>query len=240
MERNIANGQNIERERHTRRILILEAHLDDFEIGMSAWLAKMAGYPTEITLVTFCGGRRTDKTADINKRSDYRESNLDKFKKLYPNVTINNLQLSYGDTELDAQSIGKIIEHFYSSIKTYDSTSFNPGKYKEIYINQADLHADHKIVNQIGKILTRQYKGKVFEFIIANSGYFSEESLYNTVIRAEYKFNVESYSEKYIYPCLFPTEKTSLQQILYGQKGYDGKFITDKFNLIKDVFVVGD
>ena len=34
MERNIANGQNIERERHTRRILILEAHLDDFEIGM--------------------------------------------------------------------------------------------------------------------------------------------------------------------------------------------------------------
>ena len=38
-------------------------------------------------------------------------------------------------------------------------------KFKEVYFNQADLHPDHRIVNQIGKILTRQYKGKVFEFI---------------------------------------------------------------------------
>lgn len=238
MERNGIN--NMERERHTRRILVVEAHLDDFEIGMSAWLAKMAGYPTEITLVTFCGGRKNDKAIDIQNRLDYRENNIEKFKKLYPNVIINNLILGYNDTELDMYSIGKIIENFFNTLKDYDGTTFNPGKYKEIYINQADLHSDHTIVNQIGKILTRQYKGKVFEFIVTNSGYFSEDAAYNTVIRADYKFNVESYSEKYIYPCLFPTEKTSLQQILYGQKGYDGKYITDKFNLIKDVFVVGD
>ena len=50
MERNVIGS--MERERYTRKILIIEAHLDDFEIGMSAWLAKMAGYPTEIMLVT--------------------------------------------------------------------------------------------------------------------------------------------------------------------------------------------
>ena len=238
MERNL-NKVSIERERHTRKILIIEAHLDDFEIGMSAWLAKMAGYPTEIMLVTFCQGIGNSAEED-KKRLDYRIKNLETFKKLYPNVNINNIRLGYRDTEMDASSVGKIIDSFYGAVELVDGTTFNIGKYKEIYFNQADLHPDHKIVNQIGKILTRQYKGKVLEFIITNSGYFSEEAMYNTLIRVEYKFNIESYSEKYIYPCLFPTEKTSLQQILYGQKGYDGKFISDKFNLIKDVFVVGD
>ena len=239
MERNSQGGFNVERERHTRKILIIEAHLDDFEIGMSTWLAKMAGYPTEIMLVTFCQGINNSAEED-KKRLDYRIKNIESFKKLYPNVKINNIRLGYRDTEMDSFSVGKIIDSFYSAVERIDNKTFNPNQFKEVYFNQADLHPDHRIVNQIGKILTRQYKGKVFEFIITNSGYFSEESLYNTVIRADYKFNIESYSEKYIYPCLFPTEKTSLQQILYGQKGYDGKFITDKFNLIKDVFVVGD
>ena len=237
MERNVIGS--MERERHTRKILIIEAHLDDFEIGMSTWLAKMAGYPTEIMLVTFCQGINNSAEED-KKRLEYRIKNIESFKKLYPNVKINNIRLGYRDTELDSFSIGKIIDSFYSAVEKIDNKTFNPNQFKEVYFNQADLYPDHRIVNQIGKILTRQYKGKVFEFIITNSGYFSEEALYNTVIRADYKFNVESYSEKYIYPCLFPTEKTSLQQILYGQKGYDGKFITDKFNLIKDVFVVGD
>ncbi len=235
---NLGNN-SVERERYTRKILIIEAHLDDFEIGMSAWLAKMAGYPTEITLVTMCQGIANSAEED-KKRLEFREANLAKFKTLYPKVIINNVRLGYRDTELDSGSIGKIIDNFYSAVEIFDGKKFNIGQYKEIYIHQADLHPDHKIVNQIGKILTRQYKGKVFEFIITNSGYFSEEALYNTVIRADYKFNVESFSVKYIYPCLFPTEKTSLQQILYGQKSFDGKYITDKFNLIKDVFVVGD
>lgn len=237
MERNVIGS--MERERHTRKILIIEAHLDDFEIGMSAWLAKMAGYPTEITLVTLCQGINNYAEED-KKRLDYRIKNLESFKKLYPNVKINNIRLGYRDTELDSFSIGKIIDSFYSAIERVDKKTFFVNQYKEIYFHQTDLHPDHRIINQIGKIITRQYKGKVFEFIITNSGYFSEEAIYNTVIRADYKFNVESFSEKYIYPCLFPTEKTSLQQILYGQKCYDGKFITDKFNLIKDVFVVGD
>lgn len=250
MERNEANvtnvvnnankGVSMERERYTRKILIVEAHLDDFEIGMSAWLAKMAGYPTEITLVTFCQG--INNSAEEDKlRLEYRESNLNGFKKLYPNVKINNIRMGYKDTELDSVSLGKLIKSFYDAVEKNESLKgFNLNHFKEIYFHQADLHTDHTIVNKIGKILTRQYKGKVFEFIITNSGYFSDTINFNTVIRVDYKFNVESFSQKFIYPCVYPTEKTSLQQILYCQKGYDGKYITDRFNLIKDVFVVGD
>lgn len=216
---------------YKRKYLILEAHLDDFEIGMSAWLQKAASYPSEITLVTFCRGRGQD-VEDAN-RLYYRNKNLENFRNWNPNIQINNIHLDFIDTRLDACSMGTIINKLYASM----GKNFDIGEYKEIYFHQQDLHDDHNIVNKIGKILTRQYKGKVFEFVITNSGYMSEFTKYNTEIKVEYKFKDERYSEMFIYPCLFPTEKTSLQQVLYGQKAFDGKFISDKFNLIKDIFV---
>ena len=94
MEKNSQGGFNVERERHTRKILIIEAHLDDFEIGMSTWLAKMAGYPTEIMLVTFCQGINNSAEED-KKRLDYRIKNIESFKKLYPNVILNLKGLGY-------------------------------------------------------------------------------------------------------------------------------------------------
>lgn len=215
---------------YKRKYLILEGHLDDFEIGMSAWLQKAASYPSEIHLVTFCRGRGQD-VEDANRRY-YRTQNLEKFKKLYPNIEIVNYHLDFVDTRLDACSMGTIINKLYATLKPFDVSD-----YKEIYFHQEDLHTDHTIINKIGKIITRNYKGKVFEFIITNSGYMSEFTKWNTEIKVEYKFRDEDYSQKYIYPGLFPTEKTFLQELLYGQKSFDGKFISDKFNLIKDIFV---
>lgn len=220
-------GKNI----YKRKYLILEAHLDDFEIGMSAWLQKAASYPSEITLVTFCRGRGQD--VEDGNRLHYRTKNLEKFHNCYPKIQITNIRLEMVDTRLDACSMGALINNFYAKMgKTFDISD-----YKEIYFHQQDLHDDHNIVNKIGKIITRQYKGKVFEFIITNSGYMSEFTKYNTEIKVPYIFKDEKYSEMFIYPGLFPTEKTSLQQLLYGQKSFDGKYISDKFNLIKDIFV---
>lgn len=229
--RNGTKVDNMDKERFKRKYLILEAHLDDFEIGMSAWLHKVSSYPTEITLVTFCSGR--GNTEEDLKRLQYREENLKKFKAWYPNISIENIKIGMVDTRMDTASISTIIASLYAKIKHFDIN-----EYKEIYIHQADLHPDHEIVNKIGKIITRSFKGKVFEYLITNSGFMSDKAAYNTEIKVEYKFKDENYSKKFIYPCLFPTEKTSLQQTLYGQKSFDGKYISDKFNLIKDIFVV--
>lgn len=230
---------------YTRNILILEAHLDDFEIGMSVWLQKMGSHPTRIDLITFCKGRESseslgDSDEKNKKRMEYRLNNLKLFKKLYPNIEIINHVLNFTDTSLENVSINHILKEVYAFPGIQLGQEVNLYSYKEVYFTQGDLHPDHTKVNQIGKILTRNYKGRVFEYIITNSGYISDTSKINTEIKAEYRFKDEKYSEKYIYPCLFPTEKTSLQQILYGQKAFDGKFISDKFNLIKDVFVTGN
>ena len=223
------NREDFGRIRNTREILILEAHLDDFEIGMSAWLQKQAQVPTKITLVTLCGkGRDFENGVSRNKK---RDENLELFKRLYKNIEIDHIVLSYVDLTLDGVSLNSIIKTLENKL------SLDFQKYKEIYFNQSDLHTDHVVVNQIGKILTRSYKGKVFEFIIKNSVYCSDNYSFNTEIKSEYKYSDDRYSEKFIYPCLYPSEKTMLQHILYNQKNYDGRYISDRFNLIKDIYV---
>lgn len=227
------NGNNTNRRFNLRKYLVLEPHIDDFEIAMSIWLKKQSLYPTEVTIVTFCNGRE-NKDAVIRQRK--REDNIKAFKKLYPEIEIKNINLGFTDTKLDAMSMSQIIDEFYKNMK-----DFNIQEYKEIYIPQEDLHTDHSIINRIGKIFTRPYKGKVFEFIIQNSREFGNYGITNTEIRSEFTFGSQVDNDKYIYPCMFDGEKNqSYQYILYRQKWYDGKFISDKFNLIKDTFVVGE
>ena len=232
MEREIRSREDFGRKRNLREILILEAHLDDFEIGMSTWLQKQAQVPTKITLVTFCSeGRNGENGIERNTK---RKENLDLFKKLYPNIEIENIKLGYSDLVLDAMSMSSVI------ITLSNKFDMELYRFKEVYFNQSDLHTDHRIVNQIGKVLTRNFKGKVFEFIIKNSVYCSDSYSYNTEIKSVYLYSNDTYSEKFIYPCLYPSEKTKLQDILYNQKNYDGKYISDRFNLIKDVYVSTD
>ena len=221
-----------------KKILILEPHLDDMEIGLSVWLKKMAMYQMEIHIVTFCYGRDEENGKErVKKRSE----NLELFKKEYPNLTIYNWHLrDMKDTTLDNYSIGYLIKEFSNlfdcNIKDYVA-EFD--FFKEIYIPQADLHLDHTRVNQIGKILTRKFKRKVFEYIIRNSEYTNDHK-YNTEIKTEFDFNNKNSVSKYIETCIYPTENIYFQNILHIQKNFDGKYISDKLNLIKDVFVASD
>lgn len=221
-----------------KKILILEPHLDDMEIGLSVWLKKMAMYQMEIHIVTFCYGRDEENGKERVKK---RLENLELFKKEYPNLTIYNWYLhNMKDTTLDNYSIGYLIKEFSNlfdcNIKDYVA-EFD--FFKEIYIPQFDLHPDHTIVNQIGKILTRKFKGKVFEYIIRNSEYTNEHK-YNTEIKTEFDFNNKNSVSKYIETCMYPTENIYFQNILHIQKNFDGKYISDRLNLIKDVFVASD
>ena len=232
-ERVVKNREDFGRIRNKREYLVLEAHLDDFEIAMSTWLQKQANVPTKITLVTWCSAGRDFENGVSRKNK--RQKNLDYFKSIYPNIEIENLHLQFIDLELEKATKSQLIQALYARIKDFDIE-----KYKEIYFHQADLHPDHTAINVVGKILTRNFKGKVFEFIIKNSIYCSDSYNYNTEIKAEYKYSDDRYSEKFIYPCLYPSEKTKLQHILYNQKNYDGKYVSDRFNLIRDIFVSQD
>ena len=226
-------------QRMTKKVMILEPHLDDFEVGLSVWLKKMANYKIEIHLVTFCSGRPNEEVIN-QERLNKRLENLEFFKKEYPNISIYNHRMNFGDTTLEDYSIGYLINCFYELFEKYISGYVsNLDFFKEFYITQSDLHPDHEIINKIGKILTRTFKGKVFEYIIRNSDY-SNNFNYNTEIKTEYDWNSENHIAKFITPCLYPTEKIYYQNIVHVQKSYDGKYISDKLNLIKDVFVASD
>ena len=204
---------------------------------MSVWLKKQAQFPTDLYIITMCNGR---ENRDAISRTAKREANIKLFKGLYPNINIIWYNAGYSDLTLESMNTSKLITAFEQTLKTAGLSGLDAlNGFKEIYIPQADNHPDHTKCNSLGMILTRNYRGKVFEFIIQNSQYMANGT-FNTQIRTEYKFADKRDNEKLIDCCIFPSEKTSFQFILYAQKGYDGKFITDKFNLIRDIFVVGE
>ena len=226
--------------RLTKKILILEPHLDDFEVGLSVWLKKMSSFKLDIHIVTFCEGRREQTSQERADRLQKRLDNLELFKVKYPNLKIWNWRMKFKDTELDGISMGALIVEFH---KFFDSLVVphvqNFDYFKEIYFPQEDLHVDHSIVNKIGKILTRNFKGKVFEYIIQNSNY-KNDFTYNTEIKTEFTFGDDVLAKNFIEVCLYPHEKVYFQNIVHIQKGFDGKYISDKLNLIKDIFVASD
>lgn len=221
----------------TRKYLVLEPHIDDFEIAMSVWLKKQAQFPTDIYLITLCNGRENQ---DAVSRTRKREENIKIFSELYPNITIHWYSVGYSDLTLENINTSKLITSVEQTLQTAGLSGLDAlNGFKEIYIPQADNHPDHTKCNSLGKILTRNYRGKVFEFVIQNSQ-FMANGTFNTQVRTQYKFADKKDNERYIDCCLFPSEKSAFQFILYAQKGYDGKYIGDKFNLIRDIFVVGE
>ena len=227
-------------DKFTKKILILEPHLDDFEIGLSVWLKKQAAYKIEIHIISFCSGRPDQTKEEKEERSFYRGTNLEYFKNEYPNIKIHNWFMGYDDTTLDIIGMGRLTNAFWNLFESCILPYVGSYDFlKEVYFPQADLHPDHEMINKLGRIITRNFKGKVFEYIIQNSNY-SGEYVYNSEIKTEFNFEDKELSKKFIDCCLFPHENVYFQQILHKQKQFDGKYISDKLNLIKDVFVASD
>lgn len=231
------NGTGVSANRNVKKVLVLEPHIDDLELGLSIWLKKNSFTPLEIYLVTFCNGRNDD--SNNLDRANKRKENLEFFKKEYPNIKFHTWNFGLSDTTLEDYSIGYLLDKFYKLLdKEIIPLVGNFSFFKEIYFSQADLHPDHEIVNKIGKILTRTFKGRVFEYIIRSSNY-SNEHIYNSEIKTEFNFNDDT-SKRFIECCMYPGEKIYFQKVLHTQKNFDGKYISDRLNLIKDVFIASD
>ena len=152
-----------------RTYVILEPHIDDFELGALPFILKNSGvYKNEhtpvaiVSVITFCTGK---DEKDRSKRFQQREKTIEILRRrgilvewrCFPNA---GFDLSLNDSKINdfCEYIDYYIRH------NVDTKEFN------FMFPQEDLHNDHNIINKVGKILARKMFNKpVIEYIIWNS-----------------------------------------------------------------------
>ena len=149
--------------------VVLEPHIDDFELGTLPFILKNAGvYKNEhtpvaiVSVITFCTGK---DEKDRSKRFQQRGKTIELLRRrgilvewvCFPNA---GFDLSLNDSKINdfCEYTDYYIRH------NVDTKGFN------FMFPQEDLHNDHNIINKVGKILARKMFNKpVIEYIIWNS-----------------------------------------------------------------------
>ena len=149
--------------------VVLEPHIDDFELGTLPFILKNSGvYKNEhtpvaiVSVITFCTGK---DEKDRSKRFQQRGKTIELLRRrgilvewvCFPNA---GFDLSLNDSKINdfCEYINYYIRH------NVDTKEFN------FMFPQEDLHNDHNIINKVGKILARKMFNKpVIEYIIWNS-----------------------------------------------------------------------
>lgn len=149
--------------------VVLEPHIDDFELGALSFILKNAGaYKNEhtpvamVSVITFCTGK---DEKDRSKRFQQRGKTIELLRRrgilvewvCFPNA---GFDLSLNDSKINdfCEYTDYYIRH------NVDTKGFN------FMFPQEDLHNDHNIINKVGKILARKMFNKpVIEYIIWNS-----------------------------------------------------------------------
>ena len=148
--------------------VILEPHIDDFELGTLPFILKNSGvYKNEhtpvaiVSVITFCTGK---DEKDRSKKFQQRGKTIELLRRrgilvdwvCFPNAGF--------DLSLNDSKINDFCEYRNYYIKYNNTKEFN------FMFPQEDLHNDHNIINKVGKILARKMFNKpVIEYIIWNS-----------------------------------------------------------------------
>lgn len=152
-----------------RTYVILEPHIDDFELGALSFILKNAGvYKDEhtpvaiVSIITFCTGR---DEKDRSRRFKQREGIIELLRRRGILVEWRCFPKAGFDLSLDDSKINDFCEYTDYYIRhNIDTKEFN------FMFPQEDLHNDHNIINKVGKILARRMFNKpVIEYIIWNS-----------------------------------------------------------------------
>jgi LmbE family N-acetylglucosaminyl deacetylase len=151
-------------------VLIVAAHLDDFELGMGGTTAKLA-IDNDVHLLVLCRGDRPGASQVATTRKDTCERNCNELK-------ISHTLLDYSDTMLDRVSqteicslIGDVINETQPSV---------------VYTHhEHDVHKDHQIVSVCTKVACRMRRENsvrsLYEFFIPGSSDWSfKPKHYNT------------------------------------------------------------
>ena len=152
-----------------RTYIILEPHIDDFELGALSFILKNAGaYKDEhnpvamVSIITFCTGR--DKN-DRSRRFQQREKTIEILRKRGILVDWR----CFPNAGFDLSLVDSKINDFCEYTDYYIRHNVDTKEYNFMF-PQEDLHNDHNIINKVGKILARKMFNKpVIEYIIWNS-----------------------------------------------------------------------
>ncbi len=149
--------------------VVLEPHIDDFELGTLPFILKNAGvYKNEhtpvaiVSVITFCTGK---DEKDRSKRFQQREKTIEILRRRGILVEWRCFPNAGFDLSLNDSKINDFCEYTDYYIRhNVDTKEFN------FMFPQEDLHNDHNIINKVGKILARKMFNKpVIEYIIWNS-----------------------------------------------------------------------
>ena len=152
-----------------RTYVVLEPHMDDFELGTLPFILKNAGvYKNEhtpvaiVSVITFCTGK---DEKDRSKRFQQREKTIELLRRRGILVEWRCFPNAGFDLSLNDSKINDFCEYTDYYIRhNVDTKEFN------FMFPQEDLHNDHNIINKVGKILARKMFNKpVIEYIIWNS-----------------------------------------------------------------------
>ena len=152
-----------------RTYVVLEPHIDDFELGALSFILKNAGaYKNEhtpvaiVSIITFCTGK---DEKDRSKRFQQREKTMELLRRRGILVEWSCFPNAGFDLSLNDSKINDFCEYTDYYIRHIVNTKeFN------FMFPQEDLHNDHNIINKVGKILARKMFNKpVIEYIIWNS-----------------------------------------------------------------------
>ena len=152
-----------------RTYVVLEPHIDDFELGALSFILKNAGaYKNEhttvaiVSVITFCTGK---DEKDRSKRFQQREKTMELLRRRGILVEWSCFPNAGFDLSLNDSKINNFCEYTDYYIRHIVNTKeFN------FMFPQEDLHNDHNIINKVGKILARKMFNKpVIEYIIWNS-----------------------------------------------------------------------
>ena len=149
--------------------VVLEPHIDDFELGALSFILKNTGaYKNEhtpvamVSVITFCTGK---DEKDRSKRFQQREKTIEILRRRGILVEWRCFPNAGFDLSLNDSKINDFCEYTDYYIRhNVDTKEFN------FMFPQEDLHNDHNIINKVGKILARKMFNKpVIEYIIWNS-----------------------------------------------------------------------
>ena len=151
-----------------RTYVVLEPHIDDFELGALSFILKNAGvYKNEhtpvaiVSVITFCTGR--DEKDRIN-RFKKREKTIELLRRR--GILVD--WVCFPNAGFDLSLVDSKINDFCEYINYY--IKYNNPKEFIFMFPQEDLHIDHNVINKVGKILARRMFNKpVIEYIIWNS-----------------------------------------------------------------------
>ena len=168
-----------------RRVLIVTAHLDDFELGMGGSAARMAAMNYDVTVIVLCKGDRPGVENVCSSREKACEDNIRQ-------LGFNLIRYNYSDTKLDQISQTELCDVIYSVISLA-----NP---EIVYTHYSrDVHKDHCIVSDVTRVACRMRESssvkELYEFSIPGS--------------TEWGFNVSGFN-KFVDISQYTSKKMSL------------------------------